>query len=557
MTPTPASRPCAGPRTANEARTGASPPARLLVCLDASEHASQALAEAIRLAGAAEGGQVTGLHAYAARLHDSRFRQMEGGLPERHRKEQEMENQRVVHDDLITRGLNIISDSYHDVAARACEQAGVPFSRLNAEGKNYRRIVEAAQSGDFDALVLGSVGLGRVEGSTIGTVCERVCRRSPIDTLIVRDPRRAIGSGPVVVGLDGSPRSYGALMTAFAVARAVEAPVHAVAAYDPFFHYVAFHKISGALSEDVAAQFRFEEQERLHEEIIDSGIARIYQSHLDVAKTIAGTIGTALETRLLKGKPWQAMLAYLNEVRASLAVVGKTGIHADRDLDIGGNAENLLRLAPCSVWLGQTVHTPPFEAIARETIAWTEEAEAMLERVPEAALSMVRMAILRFAQESGHTVITTALVEEATERFCPGRGGGEPAREPMARSKGARDLPETVGSDGAAVRMRAEQRARADRTATVEVARVRPVPDAAAAPAPIWSAAALARLARVPEMVRASLCRRVETLALDTAARQIDAGLVEAAIERSRAAMGEAMRHGGHRLGIDPSDQGS
>jgi hypothetical protein len=55
-------------------------------------------------------------------------------------------------------------------------------------------------------------------------------------------------------------------------------------------------------------------------------------------------------------------------------------------------------------------------------------------------------------------------------------------------------------------------------------------------------------------MVRASLCRRVEALALDTAATQIDAGLVEAAIGRSRAAMGEAMRHGGHRLGIDPSD---
>jgi nucleotide-binding universal stress UspA family protein len=345
------------------------------------------------------------------------------------------------------------------------------------------------------------------------------------------------------------------LVTAFKIARAVDAPVHAVAAYDPYFHYVAFHTISNVLSEEAAEQFRFKEQEKLHEEIIDSGIARIYQSHLDVAKTIAGTIGTALETRLLKGKPWQAMLAYLNEVEASLAVVGKTGIHADRDLDIGGNAENLLRLAPCSVWLGQTVHTPPFEAIARETIAWTEEAEAMLERVPEAALSMVRMAILRFAQESGHTVITTALVEEATERFCLGRGGGAPAREPMAWNKGARDLPETVGSDGAAVRMRAEQRARAGRAATVDIAHVRPVADAAAAP--IWSAAALARLARVPEMVRASLCRRVETLALDTAARQIDAGLVEAAIERSRAAMGEAMRHGGHRLGIDPSDQGS
>ena len=33
---------------------------------------------------------MTGIHAYAAKLHDNRFRQMEGGLPERYRKEQEM-----------------------------------------------------------------------------------------------------------------------------------------------------------------------------------------------------------------------------------------------------------------------------------------------------------------------------------------------------------------------------------------------------------------------------------------------------------------------------------
>jgi hypothetical protein len=89
---------------------------RILVALDASDHADRALAEATRLAASAQ-GVVTGIHAYAAKLHDRRFRQMEGGLPERYRKEEEMEHQREVHDDLITRGLGIISDSYHDAAA--------------------------------------------------------------------------------------------------------------------------------------------------------------------------------------------------------------------------------------------------------------------------------------------------------------------------------------------------------------------------------------------------------------------------------------------------------
>ncbi len=103
--------------TLNEDQTGNTAPvslSRILVALDASEHANKALDEAIRLVKSAD-GVITGIHAYAAMLHDRRFKMMEGGLPERYLEEQEMGYQREVHDDLITRGLNIISDSYHDV----------------------------------------------------------------------------------------------------------------------------------------------------------------------------------------------------------------------------------------------------------------------------------------------------------------------------------------------------------------------------------------------------------------------------------------------------------
>ena len=42
---------------------------RILVALDASDHANRALEEAVRLAASAR-GTVTGVHAYAAKLHD-------------------------------------------------------------------------------------------------------------------------------------------------------------------------------------------------------------------------------------------------------------------------------------------------------------------------------------------------------------------------------------------------------------------------------------------------------------------------------------------------------
>jgi nucleotide-binding universal stress UspA family protein len=163
------------------ADTAPVPLTRILVALDASEHANQALHEAIRLAKSAD-GVITGVHAYAALLHDRRFKMMEGGLPERYQEE-------------------IISDSYHDAGKAACDGAGVAFKRLSPEGKNYAKVVEAARSGDYDVLALGALGLGAVPGSLIGTVAERVVRRSPIDTFVVRDPHKAVGDGPIVVPL--------------------------------------------------------------------------------------------------------------------------------------------------------------------------------------------------------------------------------------------------------------------------------------------------------------------------------------------------------------------
>ena len=522
--------------------------ARILVALDASDHADRALEEAVRLSATA-GGDITGIHAYAAKLHDRRFRQMEGGLPERYRAEDEMEHQREVHDDLITRGLNIISDSYHDGAQQVCDAADRPYHRLSPEGKNYSRLVEAAASGEFDVLALGALGLGAVPGAVIGTVCERVVRRSPIDVLVIKDPGRAIGAGPIVVGMDGSPRSFGALKTALDIARRLGTEVRVVAAYDPYYHYVAFNKINGVLSEEAGKVFRFKEQEKLHEELIDEGIAKIYQSHLEVARKIAEDDGVEITCELLDGKAYKAVLDYVRKVDASLLVLGKTGVHADSGLDIGGNAENLLRMAPCHVWLGQVTFTPPLDVVAEKTITWSEEAEEKMLRVPETARAMVRMAILRFAQESGHTVITSALIEEATNRFCPDRGGVMEDEDALAWSDEATRVLATVGdaSVTASIRLRAEKRARRAGARAVEPEHVRPFLDENEAPAPMWGAAALARLSRVPEMVRGTVRRRIEAAVIESGGGEVSVEIVEASIAEARQVMEENMHEGGHK----------
>ncbi len=533
---------------------------RVLVALDASEYSGRALEESVRLAKTAD-GEITGIHAYAAMLHDRRFKQMEGGLPERYLEEEEMMYQRDVHDSLITKGLNIISDSYHDVGEEICKKADLPFHRLSPEGKNYAKIVEATKTGDFDVLALGALGLGAVPGSLIGTVCERVVRRSPIDTLVIRDTRRAIGDGPIVVGIDGSELSNGALKTALDIGRRLGVEVHAVAAYDPYYHYVAFNKIATVLSDEAGKVFRFKEQEQLHEELIDDGIAKIYQSHLEIAQRVASDLGVELKTKLLDGKVFRAVNDYLDEVGASLLVIGKTGIHVDADLDIGGNAENLLRTAPCHVWLGQTTFKPPFEVVAEETISWSNAAEDYLNRAPEFARGMARKAVIRHAQEHGHTFITKDIVEVVSQALmpsCPAHRAKETGEEALKWNPEAMALVDVTGDNdiAAGIMLRAEKKARREGSLEIVVEHVTPFLDKKIEKTDDfnWQAASLARISRVPDGMREKTRTRIEEVARERGVTDITLEIVEAGLEKARKAMHEAMLAGGHTKTVDGED---
>ncbi|MBE7522859.1 MAG: universal stress protein [Burkholderiales bacterium] len=407
----------------------------VLAALDGSDRSDRALAEALALA-TAFGARLAAAHIYAARLHDLRFRQMEGGLPEPYREDERLGEQRAVHNELIERGLRLISDSYLDAAASACAARGIAFTPLSLEGKNYRALLDEANSGRHDLVVLGANGLGASADGELGTVCERVARRAAIDCLIVKEPQRALAEGALLVALDGSAQSWGALRCALALARHLRAPLHAVSAYDPHFHYTAFRRLNSVLSDEARALFRFEAQQRLHEEIIDGGLARIYEGHLAVAESMAREHGVPIQTRLLEGKPCVAIARHVRELRPALLMVGRLGVHADAGLDIGGNAERLLRAVDCAVLLGARAHRPPAELLAEATIGWTAQAEQRLARVPEFARPMARLAILRFAQERDHTIVTGDLVLEAVNALCPHLRHAAPA---SARPAGESD----------------------------------------------------------------------------------------------------------------------
>lgn len=388
------------------------------VPVDNSDYSNQACVIGVDVARRF-GGRVAGCHAYAAKMHDVRFRQMESGLPEEFRDEEEMKRQRRIHDQLITKGLEIITDSYIDVLEPLCEKYDVELVRRSLEGKNFKVIVEDVNENDYDLVVLGAMGMAAVKDTVLGTVTERVVRRlTKADSLIVKDLDRSPFEH-IVVAVDGSAKSLGGLKRAIELAREFGGTVEAISVFDPYFHYAMFHSIAGVLSTKAQKVFRFKEQEKLHEEIIDSGLAKIYTAHLEVAKKIAADEGVELKTTLLAGKPFEQTLKYVGEVNPTLVVMGRIGYHSDDEMDIGGNTENMMRYLPTNVLITNYEYQAPDLYTAAEHMTWTKEALARMDRVPGFVVGMATGAILRYAIEKGYTVITAGVIDEVISSILP------------------------------------------------------------------------------------------------------------------------------------------
>ena len=149
-----------------------------------------------------------------------------------------------------------------------------------------------------------------------------------------------------------------------------------MAVYDPYLHYAMFNGIVGVLTEQASKVFRFKEQEQLHEEIIDTGLAKIYQSHLEIGRKLAADEGVDLAITLLDGKCFEKVLQFCTEGAAVApdprAASASTPTSARRTSAPTRRTCCAWRPATCC-WSGGKFY-PPLDVKAEEIIAWTDEA---------------------------------------------------------------------------------------------------------------------------------------------------------------------------------------
>jgi nucleotide-binding universal stress UspA family protein len=321
----------------------------IYIPVDNSDYSNYAINIGVSIADKM-GAQATGSHVYSARLHDKRFKDMEEGLPEPYQAQKKLERSRKVHESLIGDGLRLISNAYLDVFDKKCEEKGVTSTRKLLEGKNWFEIVKDIRESHYSLVVLGVRGLGTVNGNSfVGSVCERVIRNVDTDVLVVKDDK--ILTDRIVVAVDGSRQSVAALEKAIELGKLFGTEVEAVSVFDPHYHAVAFKSLVGVLSKEAGEKFKFKEQSQLHDEVIDKGLKKVYESYLDEAAQIGVNKGMHVKTRILAGKPYHEICKYLEEKPASLLVLSRFGAHQAEETEMGSTSENLLRYAQCNMLL--------------------------------------------------------------------------------------------------------------------------------------------------------------------------------------------------------------
>jgi len=78
-----------------------------------------------------------------------------------------------------------------------------------------------------------------------------------------------------------------------------------------------------------------------------------------------------------------------------------------------------MRMVPCNVLLSSRTFKPDIDMQAEESIEWTAEGRERLQKIPGFVRPMATSAILRYAIERGHSMITSSVITEAVENILP------------------------------------------------------------------------------------------------------------------------------------------
>ena len=394
---------------------------KILVALDGSTYSEIAIDIALKVAEKSESSVLYGCHVYASKMHKFRFNEMETGLPERYQTLEKLNYLRNTHEDLITDGMQLISDAYLTRIVNKALEKNLKVECITPEGKNYSKLLEVINKITPDLIILGGWGHGKEEEYILGSLTQRILLHNiKSDLLIVKKPM-VFKYNPIVIGIDGSSNSYIALIRALNFAEIYNTSIDAIAVYDPYFHSGVFRKIAEVLPMEAQKKFNFTAQEKIHDEIIDKGLEKLYLEGLTKGQSIAQSKNIPFNIDVLAGKVYTKILQYSNLKNSDLLVLGRWGLHKEEISLIGSHAFNCAMYSKSNVLIvvpsDESANIPELKTEKVKPIDWKPEAEKMAEKIPAFVRNMAKKMIEDYAREKGFLEVIPELVEEMANRF--------------------------------------------------------------------------------------------------------------------------------------------
>ncbi|MYR07180.1 universal stress protein [Gordonia sp. SID5947] len=182
-------------------------------------------------------------------------------------------------------------------------------------------------SGHAHLLAMGTRGLGGVQGLLLGSVSTNVTAHADCPVVVVGDDSPV--TGPVVVGVDGSPVSKSAIVLALQQAALLNTSVVAVHSYPGFTSQMFYGEAEQLLRQ-------------LHEEATEL-IGEQLAGHRDDQPDVE------VETVVAAQPAAQCILEAARD--AQLVVLGSRGRGGFRGLLLGSTSRAVLHVAPCPVMI--------------------------------------------------------------------------------------------------------------------------------------------------------------------------------------------------------------
>ncbi|HET9524740.1 MAG TPA: universal stress protein [Pyrinomonadaceae bacterium] len=216
---------------------------------------------------------------------------------------------------------------------------GVEADPIFLEGDPATQIARAAVDHEIDLITVATRDRSRLSRAFGGSIAEEIVAESPCAVLAIRPPQHdfvehrggntQIRMNRVLVATNFRPSSAAATQLATSIANQRGAELHAVYVIGDYFEQISVMFPEGGLA--ALTRLRSHVEERM--------------AHL------SRTSGSAAETHIVEGRPYQEIVKLAARIEADLIVLG-TAVHGSlfgSNQVLGSEIERVIRNAPCPV----------------------------------------------------------------------------------------------------------------------------------------------------------------------------------------------------------------